>query len=295
MRYVSNSLKKIKAVRAAWLKSRRLQNYLKGNRIPWSEGYEDFKWMEIAKAIRSEEILSAFKNKILPSGYGLRMDDRLVEYPYVFARMKKDKSKLLDAGSTFNFETIVEHPLVIKKELSIYTYLPENNNFLERRISYDFGDLRNLPYRDSWFEEVVCISTLEHIGLDNSIYGFREADADTVTGGPDSYLIAIEEMLRVLAPGGQLLMTFPFGQYGNYGFFQQFDASMLSAMRSMLDVQGKTDYTFFQYTLSGWKISDENTCRNCISYNPHTGTGKGDDGAAHSRAICAIQFTKYIK
>jgi len=34
-------------------------------------------------------------------------------------------------------------------------------------VRYEFSDLRRLPYRDAWFSSVVCLSTLEHVGMDN--------------------------------------------------------------------------------------------------------------------------------
>ena len=288
------NLQKIRYVRNQWLKRGRLKKYLKNNRVPWSEGYDDFKWNKIAEAINDKSILQIFRSgQPLPPGYGHGLDERIVEYPFVFSKLRQDETILLDAGSTFNFEQIVSHPLVTSKDMSIYTFYPEGWNYISKRISYVFGDLRNLPFRDSWFQEVVCISTLEHIGLDNSMYGYN---VDAMTATPDessSYLSAISEMVRVLKGGGQLLMTFPFGKHRNYGFFQQFDSEMVGTIFQLLKKSGTPESTFYKYLQGGWTLSTETECIDAESFNPHTGEGRGSDGAAHSRAICALQFTKY--
>jgi len=290
MGLIEDSIKNIKSSRAAMKKRSRVKKYLENNRVPWSEGYEDYKWIEIEKAIRNDSLLESFRNNQNLPGYGIGMDERLIEYPYVFSRLRKGKSVLLDAGSTFNFETIVSHPMVAEKELCIYTYHPESWNFIDRRISYDFGDLRVLPFRNAWFDEIVCISTLEHVGMDNSIYGYGEEEL--THHGSGSYKMAVEELVRVLKPGGQLLMTFPFGKNINYGFFQQFDSTMLDVIRKIMDAEGKVEFTFFKYQVEGWLYSNEESCRDAESFNPHTGQGRQNDGAAHSRAICALRFIK---
>ena len=38
-------------------------------------------------------------------------------------------------------------------------------------VSCLYEDLRALPYRASYFDAVACISTLEHVGMDNRLYG----------------------------------------------------------------------------------------------------------------------------
>jgi ubiquinone/menaquinone biosynthesis C-methylase UbiE len=39
----------------------------------------------------------------------------------------------------------------------------------QNNISYVYGDLRNTILKDQCFDEIVCISTLEHIGMDNTM------------------------------------------------------------------------------------------------------------------------------
>jgi hypothetical protein len=272
-------------------KRKRLASYLKNGRVPWSEGYHDYKWDEIEKAITSADIIQKFKNSKIQS-FGLGIDERIIEYPWIFSALSDSAGRLLDAGSTFNFKTILDQPIIKKKELSIYTYYPEHRSFNENRISYLYGDLRLLPFRDNWFEEIVCHSTIEHIDMDNSMYGYE------LKGNPEpkdksyKYLEVVNELVRVLKGNGKLLITFPFGRFENHGFFQQFDGEMLRKITEVMHSKGSYSLTFFRYFREGWKIVPQAECESLESYNPHTGIGKGEDGAAHSRGICCIHFIK---
>jgi hypothetical protein len=57
-------------------------------------------------------------------------------------------------------------------------------------------------------------------------------------------------------------------------------------------IQRNYSLTFFEYLPNGWVVSSQEQYKSAESYNPHTGKGKKDDFAAHSRAICCIKFFK---
>jgi SAM-dependent methyltransferase len=267
---------------------RLISQYLKNGSIPWSKGYNEFKVLSIDKEINNP--ISFNENKII-KGYGRGVDERIIEYPWVISNLNKSKLKLLDAGSVFNYDFILKHPTISEKELFIQTYYPENNCFYKKRISYVYEDLRNIPFKNNFFDEVVCISTIEHIDMDNSIYGYSLPVNNTKLKSYD-YLNVINELVRVLKKNGILLLTFPFGKFENHGFFQQFDIEMVKRITELLQLEGKNEIIFFKYLKHGWILSNENDCSDCESYNPHTGVGKKDDNAAHSRAICCIKFIK---
>lgn len=267
--------------------------YKATGRKPWSYGYTDTKWADINSVLQSNSILSAFKEGSTPTQFGIGYDERIVEYPWIFSHLNSSqKSSILDAGSTFNFKSIVEHQNIKNKELSIYTYYPESENFINNRISYVFGDLRNLPFKANLFEEIVCQSTIEHVDMDNSIYGYNLQPNTEVTQKSYEYLKVIDELIRVLKPGGQLLLTFPYGQFENHGFFQQFDEEMVKRITDTLELNGTQTKEFIIYSKNGWRFDKQENCNGSVSYNPHTGKGKGDDGAAHCRCVCCINFAK---
>jgi SAM-dependent methyltransferase len=278
--FARNYLTKVK-------ESSRIRSFKRRGYIPWSNGYHEYKWKEIAKAIKNNETM-----RELNSGYGFRIDERIIEYPWVISKLNESSKIILDAGSTFNFDLILEHPKLKGKEITICTLYPESPNFVERRINYVFADLRNLLFRDNCFDTVVSISTIEHIGMDNSIYG-EQSSENRLGAKSYSYLEAILEYLRVLKHDGQMLLTAPFGAYENHGFFQQFDSEMLSKLKSLLQKHGKVEtIDFYKYEERGWIRSGLEDCQFMQSYNPHTGQGKKMDNAAHCRSVFCLQFRK---
>jgi len=273
------------------LQKNRKEFFFKNGQIPWSEGYEIHKEESIIKSIYDDAILDKFLKKKLPVNYGYRIDERIVEYPWIFANLKKDKSIFLDAGSTFNYGYLLNNELIENKEKYICTFYPEDKSYNHRRISYIYCDLRDLPFKDEFFEEIVCQSTIEHIDMDNSIYGYDlESTLDLVTNKSYEYLKVFDELLRVLKTNGQLLLTFPYGKFENHGFFQQFDNEMVARITDKLKDLGSYELTFFKYLPDGWIVTSQEECDDSESFNPHTQKGKKNDFAAHSRAICCVKY-----
>jgi hypothetical protein len=270
-----------------------MQKFFDNGQEPWAEGYAKHKENSIIKAITDKEVILSFRNKEIPSNYGYRLDERVVEYAWVFANLSKEKKNLLDAGGVFNYDFIVNQELIKNKELHILTYEPEAEHFPKNRISYLFADLRNIPIKDNFYDEIACISTIEHIDMDNSIYGWNEDNkVISVEKKSYEYLIAVQEMIRVLKEGGLFLLTFPFGKFENHGFFQQLDTEMVGRIIEYMEKNGQVEQYFFKYENNQWNTSTQDLCKDELSYSPHTGRGKGTDGVAHSRSICCLRFKK---
>lgn len=268
----------------------RIRLYISKGRHPWSTGYTEYKQDFIAKALESNELLADMTNKILPKKFGVGLDERVVEYPWIFSKLNKKEELLLDAGSTFNFDFIVRNIKLKNKNLTIYTYHPERNCFFDLSISYVFGDLRKMYFQNNTFDLVISQSTIEHIDMDNSIYGYNVGH--TVNRKSYEYLKAIDEFIRVLRKNGTLLLTFPYGIYENHDFFQQFDSEMLNQLTLLLNRFGTFEIDFFKYERDGWRFAALEELSAVKSYNPHTGKGKLDDGAAHCRSVACIEFHK---
>jgi len=231
----------------------------------------------------------------LPQRYGLYLDERVVEYPWLLSRLPPGAARLLDAGSTLNFDAILRHPVFADKDVSIVTLDPEPNCYWDRRISYLFDDLRLLPFRDELFDIVISISTLEHVGMDNSFYS---AGARAASGACDDYEVAVREMHRITRPHGRVYITVPFGKYRHHGWFQQFDGTLVDRMISAFQPAQITQ-TYFRYTDEGWNIADRADCSDCQYFDIHQtklarfrAKGYDQDFAAASRAIAAIELQK---
>lgn len=260
-------------------------------KVPFSLGYNTSKWQKIKQDISNKKIIESFSQRNIPLNFGIGFDERIVEYPWLFSEMPANVKTVLDAGSTFNFKPIVEHSYFRDKNLNIFTFYPEPVNFPSESVSYEYGDIRSMPYNNSKFDVVVSHSTVEHIDMDNSIYGY-EISHNTDQKKSFEYLKAIKELKRVLKSNGTLLITFPYGKFKNYGFFQQFDKEMVSQIEKELQPFGKIEFSFLKYTGRGWQFDAQTNCDNSTSHNPHTGEDKGTDGAAHCRCVCCIRFIK---
>lgn len=248
-----------RAIKAA-SREKNLLSYKLSGRKAWTKGYFEYKWQRIVAVLHDESIMAAFRNgRALPKEFGAGIDERIVEYPWLLSHIGTEVEKLLDAGSALNFETILTHPALQEKKVTIANLNPESNCFWRRGVSYVFEDIRNLPFLPDTFDAVTCISTLEHIGMDNTkIY---TKDLHFKENKTEDYLIALTELKRVLRPGGSLYLSVPFGKHGNFGFFQQFNSTMLRKTIAVFGIE-KSKATFYQYIGSGWNISSEEECKN---------------------------------
>lgn len=108
------------------------------------------------------------------------------------------------------------------------------------------SDIRNTPFADDFFDLIFLISTIEHVGMDNSVYKPGMEDRPATCGDFD----AIAEMCRITKPGGRLLVTVPFGKYQNHGWFQQYDIARLMRLFNSTDYS-VNEMQFFAYK-NGW-------------------------------------------
>jgi SAM-dependent methyltransferase len=285
VRKLINIYRQYRAKKAQKLKALERELFIQNGQIPWSPGYWEYRNEQIAKSISNTEIVRLFRQGQVPRQFGYKLDERLVEYCWIFSQLPQEKIKLLDAGSTFNHDFIINHLDFSKIELSMLTYAPEYPNFNEKRISYIYADLRDIPLKDESYDVILIWITL----CMGTIYNIIRKKMLNLT---NIYLKAVAEMFRVLKQGGKLLLTFPYGKFENHGFFQQFDEEMLNRILSFFDKKGTFTTSFFRYLPDGWIACEKEDCKDVESFNPHTGRGKGTDGAAHCRSICCISFQK---
>jgi len=235
-----------------------LRRYAARGGYPFSIGYSLYQQRFIGRVLADPELLGRFaRGDALPLGYGIGLDERCVEYPWLIAQLDPRPGTLLDAGSTLNRELILDLPVLRAQVLHILTLAPEDACFWQRGISYLYHDLRSLPIRDGFYDTIACLSTLEHIGCDNSGYTGDSADSEDRR---DDYLIALRELARVLKPGGTLFITVPFGAYRHLRVQQQLDGPMLARMRGALSGAGELLETFYRYSSHGWVASREADC-----------------------------------
>jgi SAM-dependent methyltransferase len=110
--------------------------------------------------------------------------------------LKEKPEKHYDIGSILSFSTMLSAFLPVE----FYDYRPVEIKLSNLKTKH--ADLLSLPFKDNSVKSISCLHTLEHVGLGR--YG------DPLD--PDGDLKAIKELIRVLAPGGTLLIAIPIGR-----------------------------------------------------------------------------------
>jgi SAM-dependent methyltransferase len=239
----------------------------------------------VKQALADPELRERFRTAApLPSSYGAGLDERVVEHPWLLAQPLS--GKLLDAGGALNHRHVVDHLLPRVSELCVATIEPEPVAFLQRRVSYVFADLRDLPFRDGYFDVVASISTLEHVGMDNTRYGVGTPRAPD----PDRELdAALRELVRVLAPGGTLYFSVPYGAPEDHGWLRQFDRSGLERL-IVAAKPSDVAVVVYRYAREGWQLSDLEAAADA-RYRDREREPRPPDDASNARAVACVRLT----
>jgi SAM-dependent methyltransferase len=224
---------------ADWRQRTRARTWVRNGRVPGTSGYSSARWLAIDRALAS-----APGDQYGRDDAGL--DERVVEYPWALHRLAarhRAGDPILDAGSVLNHRRILAHcRRTGLQPISIVTLKYEGFARVSDEVRYEFADLRRLPYRDEWFGAVVCLSTLEHVGMDNSMYG--DSAGSTVDPSRETEA-AMREIRRVTRPGGALLLSVPFGAREDRGWLRLFDAAELQRLTAV----------------AGWRVDDTRVVR----------------------------------
>lgn len=264
------------------------ERFALGPKIPFSDGYTEFKEQLLTQALTDSKLMRAFRaGAAIPPGFGARLDERIVEYPWVLARLSESKGLILDAGSTFNKPALLRTEFLKCRRILVYTLETDWITY-DPRVSYIFGDLREMILRDGVAETIACISTLEHIGFTYE-YQTYSKKKPWPHAQPHSYLDAIREFRRVLAPGGHLLLTVPFGAYEDHGWLQQFDAAMVERVKATFAGETCAE-TYYRYVDGGWTTSSAQDCASLSYFNIHETGAFEEDGLAAARAVCCLDL-----
>jgi SAM-dependent methyltransferase len=109
-------------------------------------------------------------------------------------------------------------------------------------------DARMTGFRNEVFSQVICISTMEHIGIGIDRSGYDDDGDDD-----DGDIKTVKEILRVLKKGGSAMITVPYGKIKklDHRVYDRYALSRLVAVDSEFSVGAKKE--FYCYDAGKWK------------------------------------------
>jgi SAM-dependent methyltransferase len=203
----------------------------------------------------------------------VRMTERVVEIPWALSRYQGEQ-RVLDLGPAYAVTWYTRYLTRLGiVELHGFDLKPVRI----KGMTVGQGDMRQMPYPDGYFDLIICISTLEHVGRENrdhyGVAGQRQDDGD---------LQALRELRRVLAPTGRVLITEPFGRLQHLSWMKQYD---LSAWNELLERAGfsRTELALYEYSDRGWSLKGQPTGAETNLYQDH--------GAPAATAVLCASIT----
>ena len=149
----------------------------------------------------------------IPRG-GEGFSERVIKGPWVITNVPNGHPRVLDTGTA-------NAPLAYQRLLCRLDADVQGTDLVPFElpgIGSTVADLRELPFPDGAFDAALCISTLEHIGMDNQVY--FDSSGQRVDEQGD--LSALRELGRVTKPGGRVLVTVPGGRDESFGWHRQY-------------------------------------------------------------------------
>jgi SAM-dependent methyltransferase len=194
-------------------------------------------------------------------------DERVIELPWALSRLRPS-GRALEVGYAFAEPPYLGALLRSGVDLvgvDLASLDVEGMETVE-------ADVRELPFSDDSFDQVLLVSTLEHIGADNSVYGLEE-EPDPA----DARLRALRSLRRVLRGNGSLLLTVPVGEPKDYGWFRQEDEAgwMRLFARAGYFVEERETY---ELAPEGWRAAPNFRAEGVLY---------GTRGPAASAVLCA--------
>ncbi|HET7840558.1 MAG TPA: class I SAM-dependent methyltransferase [Terriglobia bacterium] len=158
----------------------------------------------------------------------VHVSERIVEIPFVLANLRASKgSTVVDLGcteSSLSLELANRGFRVLASDLRPYGFSHPNLTVLT-------GNFATSSVEENSVHAVIAVSTLEHIGL-NSYEKQSMMISDHAV---------VQKVRSVLKPGGQFLLTVPYGIKGQTDWYRVYDHQSLSALLGDFDLE-KVEY-----------------------------------------------------
>ncbi len=240
------------------------QDFLYGHRLTaqYFDKQDDMlhdMFLRLSNGERLADVLNGFD--------GTQFGERIAEYPFLFNWIisnANENSHLLDVGCVVN-NTCCRN--VLESHIRGLTFCNPALEQLKVKspLTYHVGTTSSLlkTTTNCQYDLISCLSTIEHIGYDNSQYG---SDAPQVYDRPtmEPVFNLLNDLALLLSEGGHYLISVPFGKRDIYKHrvtgkeaFQLFDEPSLQLARTHASTLNlKADLKFFAGSETGWHEVD---------------------------------------
>jgi SAM-dependent methyltransferase len=203
-----------------------------------------------------------------------RTDERVIEIPWVLSRL--EGPAVLEVGYANAEDAYLAALLRCGVERLVGVDLAARPIDGFETVT---ADARELPFEDESFDTVLLVSTLEHIGADNTVYGVEGE------GDPSARVAALRELRRVLSSTGTLLVSVPLGEPGDHGWFRQDDVRGWTGLftEAGLFVEEQEPYELGD---DGWRAAPAFAA---------AGVRYGERGPAASAVLCSALSRSRLK
>ena len=280
--------------------SMRLNNFwlFSKRNIPWQGNYTKRRNALIEdslKRISDSSLNQKFVELVkLRAPFGVGLDERVIEIPWVASKIQ-GKRILLDAGCAFFKFACTREMVGLEHEVHLLT-LDERDfptDFKTSNIKYHLKDLRADIGLNN-IEIAICVSTIEHVGLDNTL--LYTNDDDFKENSPTSYLEAIEVLIDSVKIDGEILLTVPYGIKADLVWLQIFDESMIKSIVENPRLQCEELLVFKHNRRKGWIRSSLHDANNAEYYDYHLNPEKASStNFAAAEAVVLLHLKKIKK
>jgi SAM-dependent methyltransferase len=262
-------------------RERRWERLPPGRALPFSPAYKHRRALAVARLLAALQAGRTFEElHLLGDRRYAEFDERVVEYPWCFSGLlglRTAGGRILDVGCVLN-QSFCRPLEGLFEERWFLNIVPEPLR-IAGHSSLVVADVREAPLPRDHFDAVTCLSTLEHVGMDNALYtGASEERSADPRAASDQ---ALGEMVRMLRPGGLLLVTLPYGLAEDRGWFRVYGAEDLRLTLARLG-ERSCSVELFRVGSEGWVAARPEECA-ALRYG---------DGVPAAQAIACLRYRK---
>lgn len=183
--------------------------------------------------------------------------ERTVEVPWLLTKIKGTSALDIGCAESCYVNELLEFGITRLVLSDVREFSTHEN---DPRVKCVVSDLRKVtPKQIGTFDTVLCISTLEHIAL--TAYG-QNREMSIKDSAFYKQKEAFNHMMKFVAPGGQMILTVPYGKYEDSGWVIVYDKGMLDELKAPYEVVEETYFTLVNRDTDGWRQGTAAECSN---------------------------------